>query len=144
MAVDPLVSRHPFREFEADLMVAGDPVAGLVMLRESLAGSLKDKKAHSRRGARPWRRRATDLMEKRDKLAASVKDQTPIHPAWLAHCLNQIKAKDAVVVNELGTSPSRLDLTDAAELHRQRTRGRSRRRHLARRSAPSSRRRSAR
>ena len=45
------------------------------------------------------------MFAKRDKLALSVKDQAPIHPAWLAHCLNQAKAKDAIVVNELGVSP---------------------------------------
>ena len=43
MSVDPLVSRHPFREYEADLLVAGDPVAGLKMLRQALAGCAKDK-----------------------------------------------------------------------------------------------------
>jgi acetolactate synthase-1/2/3 large subunit len=41
MSVDPLVSRHPFREYEADLLVGGDPAAGLVMLREALAGAIK-------------------------------------------------------------------------------------------------------
>lgn len=35
----------------------------------------------------------------------------PIHPAWLAYCLNKVKAVDAVIVNELGTSAARLDLT---------------------------------
>ena len=110
MAVDPLVSRHPFREYEADLLVAGDPAAGLAMLRESLGELIKDKKAIDARRKTVATARS-DLMEKRDKMAASVKDQTPIHPAWLGHCLNQFKAKDAVVVNELGVPPSRLDLT---------------------------------
>jgi rubrerythrin len=110
MGVDPLVSRHPFREYEADLLVGGDPVAGLVMLREALAGLVKDKKAlESRRNKVSAAR--TEMLDKRDKFAVSVKDQTPIHPAWLGHCLNQVKAKDAVVVNELGVQPGRLDLT---------------------------------
>src|SRR6185369_9776395 len=52
-----------------------------------------------------------EMFDKREKFAQSVKDQTPIHPAWLAYCLNKAKAKDAVVVNELGTSAARLDLT---------------------------------
>ncbi len=47
MGIDPLVSRHPFREYEADLLVAGDPVAGLVMLNEALG------KRQQRRPRRP-------------------------------------------------------------------------------------------
>jgi len=110
MGVDPLVSRHPFREYEADLLVAGDPVAGLAMLREGLAGLAKDKKALEARRKDVDAAR-TEMLDKRDKFAVSVKDQTPIHPAWLGYCLNQVKAKDAVVINELGVPPGRLDLT---------------------------------
>jgi acetolactate synthase-1/2/3 large subunit len=111
MSIDPLVSRHPFREYEADLLVAGDPVAGVKLLHEALAGL-----ARSKNGALDSRRKivatARDEMHtKREKFAHSVKDQAPVHPAWLAYCLNQAKAKDAVVVNELGTSAARLDLT---------------------------------
>ena len=29
--IDPLVSRHPFREYEADLLVTGDAAAALAM-----------------------------------------------------------------------------------------------------------------
>ena len=112
MAVDPLVSRHPYREYEADLLVAGDPVAGLKMLRQALAGMAKMKN-----GALDGRRKTVaaareEMFEKREKFAHSVKDQAPIHPAWLAYCINKAKAKDAVIVNELGTSPARLDLTE--------------------------------
>jgi acetolactate synthase-1/2/3 large subunit len=111
MSIDPLVSRHPFREYEADLLVAGDPVAGMKLLRAALAATMKKKN-----GALDARRKAVaaareDMLTKREKFAHSVKDQAPIHPAWLAHCLNHAKDKDAVVVNELGTSPARLDLT---------------------------------
>ena len=50
MAVDPLVSRHPFREYEADLLVAGDPVAGLTMLNQALGRGRRT--ARSTRAAR--------------------------------------------------------------------------------------------
>lgn len=111
ISVDPLVSRHPFREYEADLLVGGDPVAALVMLREALASAAKNQSA-ALDGRRKKAAAARDEMQKaREKLTHSVKDQSPIHPAWLAHCINEAKAKDAVIVNELGTSPARLDMT---------------------------------
>lgn len=35
---------------------------------------------------------------------------TPIHPAWTAHCLNEIKDDDAILINELGMPMDFLDL----------------------------------
>ena len=43
IGVDPLVSRHPFREYEADLLVAGDPVAAVTMLNQALGAGDKGK-----------------------------------------------------------------------------------------------------
>lgn len=105
--IDPLLSRHPFREYEADLLVAGDPAAGLVMLNEALGSGNK--------GAIDARRRIVALAREAmktasDKLLAQAKSELPIHPAWLAHCINEAKSDDAIIVNELGTNPGRLDL----------------------------------
>ena len=51
------------------------------------------------------------MLAKRAKLIDQVKDQTPIHPLYLAHCLNELKARDAIIVNELGLPVSGLDIT---------------------------------
>lgn len=111
MGVDPLVSHHPYREFEADLLVTGDPVSGLHLLKLALA-STKMKSGPALKGRRKSIEAIRmEMRHKREQLIASVKDQTPIHPAWLAHCLNKAKAADAIVINELGTSPGRLELT---------------------------------
>ncbi|MDH7795064.1 MULTISPECIES: thiamine pyrophosphate-requiring protein [unclassified Beijerinckia] len=108
MSVDPLVSRHPFREFETDLLVAGDPTAGLRMLLQAVEKIGYDKAAAEARRTAAVAARA-EAVAKREAFALSMKDHTPIHPAWLAHCINKTKAKDAIVMNELGTSPARLD-----------------------------------
>ena len=111
MAVDPLASRHPYREYEADLLVAGDPVAGVKMLRQALAGAIQSKKVALENRRRMVASVREEMFDRREKFAHSVKSQAPIHPAWLAYCLNSVKARDAVVVNELGISQGRLDLT---------------------------------
>jgi acetolactate synthase-1/2/3 large subunit len=107
MGVDPLVSRHPFREYEADLHVAGDPVAGLVMLNEAL-GAGKGTHLDARRKAVAAAR--AEMKAARDRLVEKSRHEVPINPAWLAHCLNEHMAKDAIFVNELGIAPGRLDL----------------------------------
>ncbi len=104
---DPLVSRHPFREFEADGLIAGNSVDAIRMLHDALGRG----RVHLHESRRRAVAAAKDAMRlARDKLVAQVKDEFPIHPAWLAHCLNAAKSENAIVINELGTSPARLDL----------------------------------
>jgi acetolactate synthase-1/2/3 large subunit len=108
---DPLASRYPFREIEADLLIAGDPCAALRLLREALGSAAKAKN-----GAADGRRKTIaaareDMAQRKKKLLESAKDQTPIHPAWLAHCINQIKSEDAIVISELGVPLMHLNMT---------------------------------
>ncbi len=102
ISADPLETRYPFRELEADLLVTGSSLAAMIMLRETLADAMKGQKAaiESRRKALATTRNEID--GKRRKLIETVKDQTPIHPAWLAACVNQVKAEDAIIISELG------------------------------------------
>jgi acetolactate synthase-1/2/3 large subunit len=112
IAADPLASRLPFREVEADLLVAGDPRAALAMLRECMSAARKAGKttaAESR--AKTIAAARGEMAARRKKLIETVKDQTPIHPAWLAHCVNQRKSENAIVVSELGVPIAGLDLS---------------------------------
>src|SRR5262249_14154761 len=54
---------------------------------------------------------ARDEMEtKRRKVLDAARTATPIQSAWLAACVNQVKAKDAIVVSELGVPIGHLEL----------------------------------
>ncbi len=109
---DPLFTRYPFREFEADLMVTGESVRGVA----HVAGSAR-RTPCGRSDVIEKRRRALaqarqEMIDKRKKLVEQVKTQTPIHPLYLAHCLNELKAKDAIIVNELGLPVGGLEMTE--------------------------------
>jgi acetolactate synthase I/II/III large subunit len=108
---DPLFTRYPFREFEADLLVTGESCAAFTMLRQALGEAMKGKEAAigKRRAYLAETRR--DMIAKRNKLIEQVKTQTPVHPLYLAHCLNALKAKDAIIVNELGLPVGGLEMT---------------------------------
>jgi acetolactate synthase-1/2/3 large subunit len=112
VSADPLLARFPFREIEADLIIAGDPRAALAMLRECLAQAMKTAKNGAMNGRRKTIATAREeIAARRKKLLETVKDQTPVHPAWLAHCLNQVKSEDAIVISELGVPIAHLNLT---------------------------------
>ena len=114
ISADPLETRYPFRELEADLMIAGSSLAALRMLQGALAEATKGRSAaiESRRKALAGMRE--EILARRRKLIETVKDQTPIHPAWLAHCINQVKSEDAVVISELGAPLPMLELGKSA------------------------------
>jgi acetolactate synthase I/II/III large subunit len=111
ISVDPLETRYPFRELEADLLIAGSSLAAVTMLRETLAEAMRGKKQMIERRRKILAGLREEIDSKRRKLIETVKDQTPIHPAWLAACINQVKSEDAVVISELGAPLPSLQLT---------------------------------
>ncbi|MDA0238932.1 MAG: thiamine pyrophosphate-requiring protein [Proteobacteria bacterium] len=102
MATDPNFSRLPHRGYESDLLIAGDAALGMRMLNDALSTKLKGKSkaVDKRRAAIKEMRDALDAH--RAKRIEETKSAFPIHPVWAAHCLNEVKNRDAVVMNELG------------------------------------------
>lgn len=102
IASDPNFMRIPFRGYEADLLVAGDTTAAMNMLNDMLSVKLKNK------GPAMDKRRAyasdarTKLEARQAKAIEEARKAYPISPIWMAHCLNEVKDRDAIVVNELG------------------------------------------
>jgi acetolactate synthase-1/2/3 large subunit len=110
ISADPLETRYPFRELEADLYVAGSSLAAMAMLRRTLGDAMKGKKSEIESRRKAIAKLREEVVTKRQKFIDSVKDQTPIHPAWLAACINQVKSEDAIVISELGAPLPFLEL----------------------------------
>ena len=111
IAHDPLFQTHPMRGFPMDLAIAGDPGAALTMLREMLKTKLRGKEAVTE--AR--RARVLELRQKgvdaRNALIEKMRNTAPISPILVADALNQVRDKDAIVVEELGAPYFFLDIT---------------------------------
>jgi acetolactate synthase I/II/III large subunit len=84
----------------------------MTMLRESLGEAVKGKNAAIERRRKALAALREDIFARRRKLIDTVKDQTPIHPAWLASCINQVKSDDAIVISELGAPLPMLELSE--------------------------------
>jgi acetolactate synthase I/II/III large subunit len=108
---DPLLTKYPFREFEADSLVTGEISAAVTMLHAALQDAMKGKSKaiESRRKLAADVR--VDRAEKRKKLVEQAKNEMPINLAWVGACLNAAKAKDAIIVSELGVPAAQLELT---------------------------------
>jgi acetolactate synthase-1/2/3 large subunit len=100
LGVDPIFSSYPMRGFTSDLAITGVLGASLPLLTEALLS--RKSGAKERIAAR--RRQLADVRAAQrarwaDVLAKS-RDATPMHPAWITHCLNEAKGEDAIIVKE--------------------------------------------
>jgi acetolactate synthase-1/2/3 large subunit len=55
--------------------------------------------------------RREELAARRRSLLETARVQAPIHPAWLTTCVDELKAPDAIVVNELGLNVAFLNMS---------------------------------
>lgn len=109
---DPHFQRYPFRGFEMDIALAGDPGAALDMLNEALKVKLAGKKdkVEARRAKNAELRKAVE-----DRKAAAInagRSQRPMTYPWIAHCVNQVKGKKDIISDELGIGSMFLDIEE--------------------------------
>ncbi len=116
MAPDPLHGYVPVRGHPCDIGLACGTAEGLRVLNETMAEH--EAKAKSRID-----KRRTVLADNWNALRAgwrkkleSVKNQTPIHPDWITHCINEIKSEDTIVIKESPLSPEFINFSRPATM----------------------------
>jgi len=112
VAHDPFFSRIPFRGYQIDLALAGDPVLALIMLREALR-----TKANAHRTRFDARRkcvaeRRAKFDEARGAALKQAMNARPMSTIAVAHALNQVKARNAIISEELGVPLTFLDMEE--------------------------------
>jgi acetolactate synthase-1/2/3 large subunit len=100
MAPDPLYAMFPVRGFRSDIALACGTDLGLAALAEAMEEPAKSNKAaiDTRRKAVTAKHQA--MEENWAKKLEDVRNQSPIHPAWISHCLGQIADSDTIFANE--------------------------------------------
>lgn len=97
IALDPTYGHLPIRSFEADLAIQAAADLALQAVSDAL-GDAPGPHAPARR-ERIVQHRAARLEEDAVFLD-QVKDGVDIHPAWISHCLNEVRQPDAVFLRE--------------------------------------------
>ncbi len=102
IGADPLFASYPLRGFPCDLAITGVIGATLPALTEALSRAREARAGRaSTRAASASGRRAPDAARQVEGGAGEgARTQTPMHPAWITHCLNQVKGDDAIVIKE--------------------------------------------
>jgi acetolactate synthase-1/2/3 large subunit len=113
IAPDPLMSRQmPFHGFKWDLPVAGSVPLALPMLEKALVSAQKGKeKALAERKAEVAELRAAYLAASA-KVLEGARTRKPLLGSFVAECVNKLKAKDAIIISELGLPVRFLELEE--------------------------------
>ena len=113
IAPDPLMSRQmPFHGFKYDLAIAGSVPLALPMLEKAVLAAQQGKeKARDSRRAEIAELRAAYVEATKKALEAS-RTKKPMLGMHIADCVNQLKAKDAFIISELGLPVRYLDLPE--------------------------------
>ena len=111
IARDPLYSRYPYRGYPMDITVSGSSSVALQMLLDSLASMKPDSQriANRRLEVSGIHNEHTAQRSQFLEQAAAMR---PIHPAWVAACINQVKQPDTIIVDEMGVPMDYLELTE--------------------------------
>ncbi|MEK9847637.1 MAG: thiamine pyrophosphate-requiring protein [Rhodospirillaceae bacterium] len=116
MAPDPHYSYLPIRGFRADIALACDSAMGLSALHEAMSAHKKsgDQYRDKRRSA--TEEEHTKLEEGWAKKLEQVKDATPLHPAFISHCISQIADADTIFAKESQLQVQYLDTSKPAKI----------------------------
>ncbi|MCZ6873346.1 MAG: thiamine pyrophosphate-requiring protein, partial [bacterium] len=111
LGLDPFYSAYPIRSFPCDLAIRGDSSVAVPQLTEALAPYCQG--AQDRIASRFARLKTIHEQQRaawRENLD-NVRDDSPLDPQWVSHCINKIKDDDTIVVNEYDLVPTQADFT---------------------------------
>ena len=108
---DPIFSNYPLRGYTCDLAITSVLSAALPALGTALAARVNG--AAARIDSR--RKRLAEAREKtmeRAKASLEIqKNASPVHPAWINHCIDRVKGEETIVVKEALTPAEHLHFT---------------------------------
>ena len=113
IARDPNYSGIPIRNFPKDISIGGDPKLALELLARELKSQARNEKALAER-AEKIRSLHKQYRERLKQKAEKASHERPIDTAWLSYCVDQVRDKDTIIVNDHGVSQEHLSLSEPA------------------------------
>jgi acetolactate synthase-1/2/3 large subunit len=113
IARDPNYGGIPIRNFPKDISIGGDPKLALELLAQELKHRTRNESLLAQRGER-IRAQHQKYRERLKQKAEKASRERPIDAAWLSHCVDQVRDKDTLIVNDHGVSQEQLSLSEPA------------------------------
>ncbi|MEO6165306.1 MAG: thiamine pyrophosphate-requiring protein [Candidatus Binatia bacterium] len=113
IARDPNYGAIPIRNFPKDISIGGDPKLALELLAQELKSGPRNEKRLGERAEkiRAERKRYRERLQQRVQHASN---ERPISHTWLAHCVEQVRDPDTLVLSDHGIGNEVLNLSEPA------------------------------
>jgi acetolactate synthase-1/2/3 large subunit len=113
IARDPNYGAIPIRNFPKDISIGGDPKLALELLAQELKSGPRNEKLLDERAEkiRAERKRYRERLQLRVEHASH---ERPISHTWLAHCVEQVRDQDTLVLSDHGIGNEVLNLSEPA------------------------------
>ena len=96
---DPVQVKYPVYGYPSDFIVAGDSYIILKQMNQ-IINTKKLDEAKSEYREKKWYEEHKKIRTIQEEKALSVKDEFPIDPIWLCHCINNVIDSQIVIINE--------------------------------------------
>lgn len=97
--LDPLQMKYPVYDYPADMLIKADSQTLIPQLTEHLENAdLKTERIEERKIK--WTQEHFSIRRKNEETALKVKDEYPINPIWLCHCINEAINRNTIVIHE--------------------------------------------
>ena len=106
---DPQYSKLPYRGFEMDLAISGEPLHSIELIGKALESHSKLNLYDVKNRLETFLKIHDEHIAKKKKLMSEAGSSRPILASWVAACLNKVKADNSIVVTELGISVDLID-----------------------------------
>jgi acetolactate synthase-1/2/3 large subunit len=113
IARDPNYGGIPIRHFPKDISIGGDPKLALKLLAQELKVRPGNVKFAVERAER-IRSQHKQYRERLKQKAEKASGERPIDTGWLSYCVDQVRDKETLIVNDHGVSQEHLSLSDPA------------------------------
>jgi acetolactate synthase-1/2/3 large subunit len=110
MAPDPLYTYVPVRGFPADLSLACASDIGLRLLHDAMVEPAKSNASRIAKRRDECAAHHARLEENWARKLEAGKTASPIAPAWISHCINKVRTRDAIIVKESPLQTQYLDI----------------------------------
>jgi acetolactate synthase-1/2/3 large subunit len=111
LSPDPHYAGFPYRGFEMDVAISGEPILSLELLSKALESRLDPNSDIVKTRAAEITAIHDEQAAQKAKSLSDAANHTPILTPWVASCLNKVKADDAIVISELGVNMDHLNYT---------------------------------
>ncbi len=111
IARDPTYSGIPIRNFPKDISIGGDPKLALTLLAAALRNGPRNEKLLAERAER-IRSTHKQYREGLKKRIEKASRERPVSHTWLAHCVDQVRDEDTIVLSDHGIGNEVLNLSE--------------------------------